>query len=55
MLNAIERKIGTVSGEVKDHYMFKLSAINEIFTSKAEALKKLEKKADPFIGGNNEG
>ena len=51
MLNAIEKKLPTVSGDLKDHYMFKLSAINEIMTAKNSALAELEKKQDPFVKG----
>ena len=49
MLNAIEKKIQTVSGDLKDTYMFKISAINEILTAKASAQKQLETPKDPFV------
>ena len=51
MLNAIEKKIPTVSGEAKDAYMFKLSAINEILSAKADAQAQLDMPKDPFIKG----
>jgi len=49
MLTAIEKKLPTVSPEAKEHYMFKISAINEIFEAKANAQKKLDEPANPFV------
>lgn len=49
MLTAIEKKLPTVSAEAKEHYLFKISAINEIFEAKANAQKKLDEPANPFV------
>lgn len=50
MLNAIIKKIPTLTNQdAKDTYMMKLSAINEILSSRASALEQLDAIPDPFI------
>lgn len=50
MQNAIMKKIPTLTNEdVKVTYMVKLSAINEIFSERANAQEKLEQRPDPFV------
>lgn len=52
MMNAIQKKIATVSEEQKDVYTMKLSAINEILSKRANELELAEMPKDPFVKGN---
>lgn len=52
MMNAIMKKIPTLkSQDARDTYTMKLSAINEILSSRANALQNLEAPKDPFVKG----
>lgn len=53
MQNAIIKKMATLtSQEARETYTFKLSAINEILTARANAQKKLDMAEDPFVKGD---
>ena len=53
MQNAIIKKMATLtSQEARETYTFKLSAINEILTARANAQKKLDEAEDPFVKGD---
>lgn len=55
MLNAIQRKMPTLTNEdAKATYAMKLSAINEILTSRSNAQKQLEEQPDPFVKGEED-
>lgn len=51
MMKAIQKKIDIVTGEQKDVYMMKLSAINEILSKRANELQIAEMPKDPFVKG----
>jgi len=50
MQNAILKKLPTIKDlDTKEQYEFKLSAINEIFSARADAQRQLDEKKDPFV------